>query len=341
MKHFHLSNLVTIIGLALAYWWAGLDGLFITMLLCAMEISLSFDNAVVNATVLRHMSEKWQQRFLTWGILIAVFGMRLIFPIVIVAFATGLSMWYVGELALNSPDEYSKHVLASHVQIASFGGMFLLMVFLKFILDASKDLHWIGWLEYQLARLGKLESVEIILAMSLLLVMQAFLPEHEQHAALVAGTIGVVLYVATNSLTALFSHEEGAGAETAKAVGYSGFMGFMYLQLLDASFSLDGVIGAFAISKDVVIIMLGLGIGAMFVRSLTVYMVRKGTLDAYVFLEHGAHWGIGALAAIMLVSMMTHVSEVITGLVGVGFILASLWSSVRHKRKSQDATPIM
>ncbi|MDX2112887.1 MAG: DUF475 domain-containing protein [Alphaproteobacteria bacterium] len=332
MKYFHLSNATTVLGLILAYLWAGTHGLMIAALLMIMEISLSFDNAVVNATVLRHMSEVWQRRFLTWGILIAVFGMRLIFPIVIVGFATGLSMWEVTQLALNKPEEYSKHVLDSHVQIAAFGGMFLLMVFLKFVLDASKDLHWIGWLEERLAKLGKLEAVEVVVAMTFLLVLQSFLPEHEQHAALLSGTIGVVLYVAISGLTALFSHEEDAADGVTRTVAYSGFMGFMYLQLLDASFSLDGVIGAFAISKDVIIIMLGLGIGAMFVRSLTIYMVRKGTLDAYVYLEHGAHWGIGALAAIMLISMLVHVSEFITGLIGLGFILLSLWSSVKYNR---------
>lgn len=336
MKHFHLSNLVTLIGLVLAYLWAGTNGLLIAALLMVMEISLSFDNAVVNATVLRTMSEKWQQRFLTWGILIAVFGMRLIFPVVIVSFATGLGIYEVSQLALASPEEYSKHVLASHVQIASFGGMFLLMVFLKFVLDETKDVHWLHWVEEKLAQLGKLESAAIIIALCILLIMQTLLPEAEQHAALVAGTVGVVLYVVTNSMTALFSgNSQGDQTLVAKSVGYSGFMGFMYLQLLDASFSLDGVIGAFAISKDVVIIMLGLGAGAMFVRSLTVYMVRKGTLDAYVYLEHGAHWGIGALAAIMLISMVMHVSEFITGLIGVGFILLSLWSSVKYNRRSK------
>ena len=331
MRIFFLSYVITAVALVGAYAWAGIDGLLIAGLLMIMEISLSFDNAVVNATVLKTMSEKWQQRFLTWGILIAVFGMRLIFPVVIVAFATGLSMWDVSQMALNNPDEYSRNVLASHVQIAAFGGMFLLMVFLKFVLDETKELHWIGWIEEKLARLGKLESVEIILAMSLLLVAQSFLPEAERLGALVSGSIGVVLYVATNSLTALFATPE-AGHAAGKTVAYSGFMGFMYLQFLDASFSLDGVIGAFAMSKDVVIIMLGLGAGAMFVRSLTIYLVRKGTLDEFVYLEHGAHWGIGALAVIMLVSMVAHVSEFITGLIGVGFILLSLWSSIKHRR---------
>lgn len=112
-----------------------------------------------------------------------------------------------------------------------------------------------------------------------------------------------------------------------------GIGGFLYLEVLDASFSFDGVIGAFAITKDVVIIMLGLAIGAMFVRSMTVFLVRKGTLDEFVYLEHGAHYAIGILAVIMLVSMKFHIPEIFTGLIGVAFILASLWSSIRYKRR--------
>ncbi len=331
MKYFYVSHVITIIGLFLAYEWAGLPGLGICALLMVMEITLSFDNAVVNAAVLKHMDEKWQQRFLTWGILIAVFGMRLLFPIVIVALATGLGLMEVTQLALDSPEEYSKHVLDSHIQIAAFGGMFLLMVFLHFVLDAGKELHWIGFIEKKLAALGKLESVQVVIALLLLLAIVSQLQEAEQAGALVAGVVGVVLYVLVKSVTALASGSDDTAHGATKTVAYSGFMGFMYLQLLDASFSLDGVIGAFAMSKDLIIIMLGLGIGAMFVRSLTVYLVRKGTLAEYIYLEHGAHYGIGALAVIMLVSMLVHVPEFITGLIGLSFIALSFWSSVRHK----------
>ena len=109
-------------------------------------------------------------------------------------------------------------------------------------------------------------------------------------------------------------------------------MSFLYLEVLDASFSFDGVIGAFAITQDVVIIMLGLAIGAMFVRSLTVFLVRQGTLDEYVFLEHGAHYAIGTLAAIMLISMTHEIPEVVTGLVGAALIGLSVYSSVQYRK---------
>lgn len=332
MRYYTLSLITTIIGLALSFLWGNWTGLAICALLSVMEVTLSFDNAVVNAVVLKDMSEKWQRRFLTWGILIAVFGVRFLFPIVIVAFATGLHIWDVTALAFDRPDEYSRHVLDAHVQIGAFGGMFLLMVFLKFIFNEGKELHWLGIVEQKLSRLGKLESVEVILALTLLLVMQGVLEGENAQHALVAGTVGVVLYVAVHSVSGLLS-QESAGQALAKSAVSSGLMGFIYLQFLDASFSLDGVIGAFAISKDVVIIMLGLGIGAMFVRSMTIHLVRRGTLAQYVYLEHGAHYGIGALALIMLASMVTHVPEIVTGLVGLTFILLSLWSSVKYNRR--------
>ena len=329
MKHFYGSFVFALIGLGIAYWWAGLPGVGIAALLSLMEITLSFDNAVVNASILKGMEVKWQKRFLTWGILVAVFGMRLFFPLVIVALATSLSLYEVGELALKEPAIYSQHVINSHVSISSFGGMFLLMVFLHYFFNEHKKIHWIGAVEKNLSKLGKVESMEVIIALGVLLGLQWLLPDVNRLEALTSGIVGVVLYVAVNSMTALMS----GGSAHGSAIVYSGFMGFMYLQILDASFSLDGVIGALAISKDVVIIMLGLGIGAFFVRSMTVFMVKNGTLDEFVYLEHGAHYGIGALAAIMLISMMVHVSEVVTGLIGAGFIGFALVSSIRYNRK--------
>ncbi|WP_030218449.1 DUF475 domain-containing protein, partial [Streptomyces sp. NRRL WC-3626] len=102
------------------------------------------------------------------------------------------------------------------------------------------------------------------------------------------------------------------------------------------SFSFDGVIGAFAITNDIVLMALGLGIGAMYVRSLTVYLVRQGTLDDYVYLEHGAHYAIGALALILLVSIRYQINDIVTGLIGVTLISASFYSSVRRNRAARE-----
>lgn len=345
-KDFRYSILITLVCLGLAFYWGlekgglevALAAVTIAAILGVMEVSLSFDNAVVNASVLKEMDEKWRQIFLTVGILVAVFGMRLLFPLLIVAIATSQGIGDVANMALNSPDEYAAHLAGAHVGIAAFGGMFLLLVFLNFLFDEGKELHWLGYVEEKLAGLGKLDMITVLVAISVLLGAQAFLPEADRLTAMLAGAGGILLYVAVDTLSSFFEEEEEEGGEMiVEAVKRNGLMGFIYLEILDASFSFDGVIGAFAITRDVVIIMLGLAIGAMFVRSLTVYLVKKGTLDEYVFLEHGAHYAIGALALIMLTSMVYHVSEVFTGLVGVAFIVLAVISSIAYKKKNPEA----
>ena len=323
-----LPWIVAAAGLAAAFAWGGPAALVVAALLSVMEVSLSFDNAVVNAAVLRRMDPKWQQRFLTWGILIAVFGMRLVFPVLIVAVAAGLGLVEVAAMTVNDPARYAAHLKDAHTGIAAFGGLFLLLVFLDFVCDEVKEVHWLGWVERRMAALGRLEAVAVAVALGTLLLVQLALPEHERLTAMVAGVAGVATFVAVKGFAGLCGDPDAAVGVATR----SGAAGFLYLEVLDASFSLDGVIGAFAVTTDIIIILIGLAIGAMFVRSLTVYLVRKGTLEEYRYLEHGAHWGIGALAVIMLVSMRVDVPEVVTGLIGVSLIGLSLLSSIRYRR---------
>ncbi len=346
MHNFRYSILITFLCLGLAAMWGyhsggGLSGIWsavsIVAILGIMEVSLSFDNAVVNASILKEMDTKWRQIFLTIGILVAVFGMRLLFPILIVATATGQGMVEVSQMALNQPEVYSQYLHASHTAIAAFGGTFLFMIFLSFLFDEGKELHWLGAFEEKLAKLGKVDSIGIIVTLLVLIGLQMYLPlaPEEKSTMLLAGVGGLMLYVVVDSLSSLFetADEEAAIVEAAKR---NGVMGFIYLEILDASFSFDGVIGAFAITRDVVIIMLGLAIGAMFIRSLTVHLVEKGTLDEYVFLEHGAHYAIGVLALIMFYSIYQEVPQLLTGLSGVAFIAAALISSIIYKNKHQE-----
>lgn len=347
MKDFRVSLAVTIVCLCVAAFWGAKNGMgmvqavVLAAMLGVMEVSLSFDNAVVNASVLKDMEEKWQQVFLTIGVLIAVFGMRLFFPIAIVSVATGLGMGDVATMALERPEEYSRHLTDSHDGIAAFGGLFLLLVFLSFLFDEGRELHWLGVIEERLASLGKLDSIAVMTALIILFCMQMWLPldQPTRLKVLVAGLGGVILFVAVSSLDTFFESEQ-VGEEAVSTAKRNGVAGFLYLEVLDASFSFDGVIGAFAVTRDVVIIMLGLAIGAMFVRSLTVHLVRKGTLDEYVFLEHGAHYAIGALAVIMLSGIVVHVPEMVTGSIGVAFIALALVSSIRYKRREPEGLSV-
>lgn len=353
MKHYSFSLIFTAICLGLAGYWGHHSGLglwpalWIACVLGVLEISLSFDNAVVNASVLKTMDAFWQKMFLTIGILIAVFGMRLVFPIVIVAVMTGLGSMDVIKLALSDPDQYGEVLTSAYPMIAAFGGAFLLMVFFDFAFDEEREIHWLGAAERRLAMLGKLESLEIILALGVVITTALLMPEPVQFKVLLSGVAGIILFVIISSLDGLFKmavsdgETEGSnGPDMAKAAARNGLTGFLYLEVLDASFSFDGVIGAFAITRDVVIIMLGLAIGAMFVRSITIDLVRREALDEYIYLEHGAMYAIGVLALIMFVGTKVHVPEVLTGCVGAALIGASFYSSLRHRRLQARSTDI-
>lgn len=331
MQHFRLSLFVTLVLLVVAFLYGGPAALFTAAVLAVLEVSFSFDNAVVNASILKTWDAKWRQLFLTVGMLVAVFGMRLLFPLLIVSLTTDLGIIDVGRMALNSPQEYANKVLAVHHEVAAFGGMFLLLVFLNFLLDPEKDLHWHSWLEAKMAELGATNAISVMISLGVLVAAISFVPEHEQLKVLLAGVYGIITYVAVQFVGDLLENEEETDPAVMNVVKTGSVGAFLYLEVLDASFSFDGVIGAFAITTDVLVILVGLTIGAFFVRSMTIYLVEKGTLASYKFLEHGAHYAIGALAVIMLVGMQYKISEVFTGFIGVAFIIWSVISSIRSK----------
>ncbi len=346
LRYYKLSFVFTLICLGLAVWYgwestgtvAGTASLlWIVIVLSVLEVSLSFDNAVVNASVLKDMSEVWQRRFLTWGIAFAVFGMRIVFPLAIVAIAAGLGPLETVNLSLNDPEEYERIVSSAHVGIAGFGGAFLAMVGLKFFFDLDKDVHWISWLERQLGKFAALPAAEIALLLLVLWGISTLLEPADALTFVTAGILGLVTFIAVEGINTMLEMKEEA-ARLQGAVVRSGLGGFLYLNVLDASFSFDGVIGAFALSNNMIVIALGLSIGAMFVRSMTIHLVKQGTLAEYKFLEHGAFWAIIVLGGIMLVSAKVHIPETITGLIGAVLIGLSLLWSVRHNRKEAAAT---
>lgn len=337
IHHFKGSFVFTSVALALAAalgWWdertaAGVAGtVFVVLVLGVLETSLSFDNAVVNATVLRDMTPVWRGRFLTWGIAVAVFGMRLVFPLLVVSVAAHVGPQEALRLAVVAPGEYARILRGAHAELGAFGGAFLAMVCLRYFFDAEKEVHWIGAVERQLARLGKFDAAELGLVMIAVWGVSRAVPAPSAYPVLAAGVFGLVTFIAVEAVGRAMQ----LGPDRARDVQRASAAGFLYLEVLDASFSFDGVIGAFALTSNLFVIAIGLGIGAMFVRSLTVMLVDRGTLESYRFLEHGAFWAIGALAVIMLVGTVVPVPQALTGLVGAGFIALSFRSSVRYNR---------
>lgn len=338
MKHYWSAFVFAALAVCCGYFLGGFAGAWLVAVLGVLEISLSFDNAVVNASILQNWSAKWQKRFVSWGMPVAVFGMRFAFPLIIVAIIGHIGPIDAFKLAMKHPAEYARILSSSHYEIAAYGGAFLFMIFFKYFIDADKELHWLVFVERRLAILGKLEAIEVGLVLGVLLLTAHYLPHHERIGFIVAGLAGLITFILADAFGTLVGGDEEGGERVVKA----GMMGLLYLELLDASFSFDGVMGAFAISDNILIITLGLGIGAMFVRSITLHLVESGKLAEYRFLEHSAFWAIGALATITMVSVKREVPDVVTGFIGAGLVAMGLVSSILANRKDarleQNAT---
>jgi len=338
LRYFRWSLLVTILGLVAAFWLGlryegslggALSFLLVGTVLAVLEISLSFDNAIVNANKLRDMSPVWRQRFLTWGILIAVFGMRIVFPLAVVAVAAKVGPFEAVRLAATEPDTYARLMNESHLSIAAFGGTFLMMVALSFFMDEAKEIDWLRGIEHRLRRMGTIKGVTYGLVLAVVLGFGLALVQAEQAVFFKSAIMGLVVFMLVETL----SHVLDAESEMQSAARAGGLGAFLYLEVLDASFSFDGVIGAFALTQNLFLIAIGLGIGAMYVRSMTIMLVEKRTLSQFRYLEHGAFYSILALAVIMFAQSLVHVPEVITGLLGAVIIGLSLLSSVRFNRR--------
>ncbi|MCA0921153.1 DUF475 domain-containing protein [Pseudooceanicola nanhaiensis] len=342
MQYFFWAIVVTVAGLALGagvgwIYTESLPGmlsfLFIVAVLAVLEISLSFDNAIVNANKLKEMRPEWQHRFLTWGIVIAVFGMRIVFPLLIVVIAAKIGPIEAIRLAATEPEQYSRIMQDAHLPIAAFGGTFLMMVALNYFFDQDKDIHWLGWIETRMARSAAVKGIEVGIVLLLALTFSHLQPGDQGRVFIEAAILGLVTFLAVEVLGGLIDSRQAATSAAARG----GLGAFLYLEVLDASFSFDGVIGAFALSQNMFVIAIGLGIGAMYVRSMTIMLVEKGTLAEYRFLEHGAFYAILILSVIMYLQSLVHIPEVITGLGGAALIGVSLWSSIRWNRRAAMA----
>ncbi len=344
LGYFKWAFIVTIVGLVLGGWlgWndsGTLSGMatvfFICAVLAVLEISLSFDNAIVNANKLKDMTPEWQHRFLTWGILIAVFGMRIVFPLLIVVIAAGIGPVDAIILAAARPDEYARIMNEAHLPIAAFGGTFLMMVGLSYFFDHEKEIHWIKPIERRLSEAASIKGIEIAFVLILILGFSSIIPddtatpEVESTTFVFSAIYGLVTFLAVEVLGGFLDAQQRTMSEAAKG----GLGAFIYLEVLDASFSFDGVIGAFALTQNLFIIAIGLGIGAMYVRSMTIMLVEKGTLAEYRYLEHGAFYAILILSVIMYVQTLVHIPEVITGLGGATLIGIALWSSIQYNKR--------
>jgi len=343
MHYLKWPIIVTAVGLVLSAWlgWATthtvngmLSFLLVGSVLACLEIALSFDNAIVNANKLEDMTPIWRQRFLTWGILIAVFGMRIVFPLAIVAIFAWINPFQAIVLALADPDEYSRIIAQAHGSISAFGGTFLMMVALRFFVDQEKSVDWFKSMERNLRKCGSMRGFEMAFVLIIIAIFVRYLPEGDRGVFLFSAIMGMVVYILVDGLGNLLDQPQ---ADVAQFGSKGGLGAFLYLEVLDASFSFDGVIGAFALTTNILLIAIGLGIGAMYVRSMTIMLTEKGTLQEFKYLEHGAFYSIFALSVIMFLQSLLHVPETITGLIGVALIGFALFSSILDNKKCKTS----
>ncbi len=331
IRHHLLVTILTLLIWGLVGIYLGPAAFVLVVILTLLEMTLSADNAIVNSRVLVTMSPLWQKIFITVGIFIAVFVMRFATPIAIVAATTDLDAMGALNLAINDPEEYGHKLHDSAPLIDGFGGMFLLMVALFFFVDASRKALWIRPLENVLKRVGTFGILKYLIAFAVVGLVYTFVETKIRDTVAVAMITGLGVYLILHAITVAMERFGGDPSIKHKT-GWAAFAAFVYLEVLDASFSLDGVVGAFALTNNIVIIMAGLGIGALWVRTMTIHLVEQKTLMKYRYLESGAHWAILLLSLIML-GKLFHIElpEIVIGTVGLICIGFSLISSRRYK----------
>lgn len=299
--------------------------LFAVITLSAIEITLSSDNAVMNAKYLTRMDERWRRRFLFWGLPIAVLGMRLFIPVIIVSLAGHMGPWTAFMLALHNPVKYGIVLESARPTLVGFGGAFLFMIAVDWALEKRQP-TWIRFIEDRVARLEGIEKVSVIITLVTLIVVDLIVHGNAGTRFLVAGIIGAILYLIVNAA----SNKVDEIGESNPAL--RGGVLFVFLEILDASCSFDGVMGAFAITTKVIPIAIGLGVGALWVRSMSIYAVEHDTLGKLPFLEHGAHYAIFALAVMLFGSLKFNEPDWLTGSIGLAFIGMAVFTSLRYRK---------
>lgn len=338
ISYFLESIILSLLGLAGAFYLGYHSGglpmalafLLTTSLLACLETSVSLDNAVVNATVLRVMTPFWRIMFLTVGIAIAVFGMRILFPILIISVAGHMEFSQAWIIATTRPEEYRQIMEGSHLGIMGFGGTFLLVVALTYFLNKEKETHWLPVIERMLSKVGGVDNAAASLTIGLVMVTTLFIPSTDKYTFLISALSGF----AVHALIDVLKHVVGGG-DIVTVAAKNGLVGLLYLEVLDSSFSFDGVVAAFAITNKFWLIAIGLGIGALFVRSMTVYLVAKGTLEQYIYLEPAAFWAIAFLVLVMFMSAAGHHlpgGEITTGLASMVILGAGVLTSIIQRR---------
>jgi hypothetical protein len=270
---------------------------FITIILglCLFEIISSVDNAVVNAHILKTMPEKYRKIFLFWGLLFAVFIVRGILPFIIVWIANpNLGILQVVTATFSNSPEIKDYIESSKPLLLLGGGIYLFLVFLAWLFLEEKKYAFLveGFIHRQGAWFYAFASI--------LTTAVVYFSLKQNPILALAATIGVSAFFITDGF------KKNAEAQEKKLMNpaMGAWSKILYLEVLDASFSIDGVIGAFAFTVSVPLIILGNGLGAFVVREFTIRGIDL--ISKFEYLKNGAMYAIGVLGAIMVLESFGH-----------------------------------
>jgi hypothetical protein len=295
--------------------------------LVAFETIASIDNAIINADILSTM-KAWARRwFLTWGIIIAVFGVRGVLPWLIIWFSTP-SLGPIGALTATFSDDTTAvdAISRSAPFLLIAGGMFLLLLFLHWLMAEKKNCIVPG--ERVLAKQGPW----FYAAAAIVLLIIAYLAAQIHPLLGVSAVAGSALYFVVQGFR-LFADKKSAELESGSS-HKSDISKLMLLEVIDASFSIDGVIGAFAFTMSVPLILIGNGIGAVIVRELT--MKNIDTIRTYAYLKNGAMYSICTLGLIMCGEALgVHIPVWFAPVLTIGIVAAFLYLSIRRIRQGK------
>lgn len=296
--------------------------------LILFEIISSVDNAIVNAHVLKTMPEKYRKIFLFWGLIAAVLVVRGVLPFVIVWIANaGMPLPEIWHLVWSSPELMEKALEHSKPLLLLGGGVYLFFVFLAWLFLEEKKYAFLA--EHFIHRQG----VWFYAFSSIFITAVIYFAIKADPVLALAASVGSTAFFLTDGFRKNAEEQE----KKLQTVGMGAWSKLLYLEVLDASFSIDGVIGAFAFTMSVPLILIGNGIGALVVREVTVRGLAL--ISKFAYLKNGAMYSIGMLGAIMVLeSFGREIPFWVAPLNTFLLLIVFLWLSVReweHEKGSE------
>ncbi len=299
-----------------------LSAIIIILGLCLFETISSIDNAIINAEVLGGVSARARHWFLTWGLLIAVFLVRGLLPWFIVWAATpGLSPWQALTATMSSDPLVIKAIESSAPILLMGGGVFLVLLFLHWLFLEDKEFG----LPHEKIILA--QGIWFYALASIFLAVIVWFSQQIHPQMAFSAVLGSTAFFITHG----FKQQAELGEKKlTQNTGLSDISKILYLEVIDTTFSIDGVLGAFAFTLSVPLILLGNGLGALVVRQITMGNIEN--IKKYKYLKNGAMYSILVLGVVMLTDAFgVHIPELTSPLATFTIIGYFIFLSARNK----------